>query len=106
MFVTVAVLAVPALALESAKEPVLHARALYPLTIEGAGFGSLERVILTLRVGTQPARKRTIVATRLGTFSARFAVRIPRCSTVFVRALGSQRGAATFQLPRGNCIEP
>jgi hypothetical protein len=85
-------------------KPRLSFGQLFPLTVNGAGFRSRERVRVTLR-GSRTATK-TVVADRRGRFTARFTVRVPPCGSVRVRAVGAAGSRASRELPRPDCREP
>jgi hypothetical protein len=85
-------------------KPRLFVAELYPLTVKGVSFRPRERVRVTVDGGTKGAKR--VQATRRGKFTVRFAIQIPRCQTVTVRAVGGQGSRAVYQVPRPNCREP
>ena len=77
---------------------------LAPLTIHGVRFKPRERVTVTLDGGKRGTRH--VIASRTGSFSARFEVKLLACRTVTIRAVGSKGSRAVRQLSRPNCREP
>lgn len=73
---------------------------LAPLVVEGRAFGKGERVALTATApGTQ--RLLAIVARRNGSFTARFELRLGRCTPLMVRAVGVRGSRAILQVEPG-----
>lgn len=85
-------------------KPRLLVAELQPLTVRGMSFKPRERVTVTLDGGRRGTER--VQANRLGRFTARFDAEIPRCTTVTVRATGSQGSRVAYQLPRPHCREP
>ena len=93
------VLALPATAAQQ-KRATLKLAGLAPLVVQGRGFGKGERVVLT---AAAPNLQRTVgvVARRNGSFTARFGVRLGRCTPLTVRAVGMLGSRAILQLEPG-----
>jgi hypothetical protein len=85
-------------------KPRLTVGLLYPLTVHGWGFRPHEQVTVTLDNGRRGTR--SVRANRAGTFAVRFSVRLARCSTVTIRAVGKQGSRVVHQPARPNCREP
>ena len=67
-----------------------------PLTVRGAHFRRYERVTVTARVGV--VRRVVVRASATGAFVARFqGVRLDRCDTVVVSAVGATGSRATLK---------
>ena len=88
----------------SASVPRLELAQLYPLTVRGFAFRGKERVRVTV-LGPRDVTQ-SVVADRAGRFTVRFAVPVPRCGSILVRAVGSTGSRASRQLPRPDCREP
>lgn len=88
----------------SSPAPRLQFAQLYPLTVQGFTFRARERVRVTVR--GQREVTNSVVADRAGRFTVRFALRIPRCGSLLVRAVGSAGSHASRELPRPDCREP
>jgi len=73
---------------------------LTPLVVEGRSFGARERVVLT---ATAPSAQRMlgIVAHRNGSFTARFELRLGRCTPLTVRAVGVRGSRAILKFEPG-----
>lgn len=73
---------------------------LKPLVVEGRAFGARERVVLT---ATAPSAQRmlAVVARRDGSFTARFDLRLGRCTELTVRAVGLRGTRAILQFVPG-----
>ena len=93
------VLALPATAAQP-KRATLKLAGVAPLVVQGRGFGKGERVVLT---AAAPNLQRTlgVVARRNGAFTARFRVRLGRCTPLTVRAVGTLGTRAILQLEPG-----
>jgi len=93
------VLALPAAAAPP-RRATLELASLAPLVVTGRGFGKLERVALT---ASAPSARRTlsVVARRNGSFTARFSLRLGRCATLTVRAVGVRGSRAILQFDPG-----
>ena len=87
-----------------AAKPRLLVAELYPLTVKGTGFKPRELVTVTLDGGKRGTKH--VRTSRQGRFVVRFTVMIGRCTTVTIRAVGSQRSRAVSQIPRPDCREP
>jgi len=68
--------------------------------VEGRAFGARERVVLT---ATAPGAQRLlgIVARRNGSFTVRFELRLGRCTSLTVRAVGVRGSRAILQVEPG-----
>jgi hypothetical protein len=97
--VLVLVLALPAAAAQP-KRATLKLAGVAPLVVQGRGFGDRERAVLT---AAAPNLQRTlaVVARRNGSFTARFDVRLGRCTPLTVRAVGAIGSRAILQLEPG-----
>jgi hypothetical protein len=101
----VALFAVVALAGGGAATPKLRAVDLDPLTLNGSGFRANERV--RLLVAAPPVVKsRLIRAGAGGRFRVAFAVKVGRCDSVAVQAIGLRGSRATFQQDALHCVAP
>jgi hypothetical protein len=88
-----------------AAKPGLMVFQLSPLTVRGYSFKARERVTVTLDGGKQGVHR--VQATVRGTFSTSFkSVRLLRCQTVTIRAVGSLGSRAFRQVPRPDCRQP
>ena len=94
--VLVLVLALPAWGAEP-RRATLQLRDLTPLVVEGRGFRSRERVVLTASLPTA-RRTLTIVARRDGRFRGGFRLRPGRCVEFTVRAVGAAGSRAILQV--------
>jgi len=97
--VLVLLLALPAAA-ASPRRATLKLGTLAPLVVQGRGFGRTERVVLT---ATAPSAQRMlgVVARRNGSFTARFDLRLGRCTPLTVRAVGVRGSRAILQVQPG-----
>jgi len=97
--VLVLVLALPAAAAPP-RRATLELAALAPLVVKGRGFGNVERVAL---VASAPSaqRKLSVVSSRNGSFTARFGLRLGKCATLTVRAVGVRGSRAILQVEPG-----
>lgn len=97
--VIVLLLALPAAA-ASPRRATLKLATLAPLVVHGRGFGKAERVVLT---AAAPNAQRTlrVVARRNGFFTARFDLRLGRCTPLAVRAVGARGSRAILQVEPG-----
>lgn len=97
--VLVLLLALPAAAAQP-RRATLKLASMAPLAVQGRGFGTEERVVLT---AAAPSVQRTvgIVARRNGAFTARFALRLGRCAPLTVRAVGVRGSRAILQVQPG-----
>jgi hypothetical protein len=84
--------------------PTLRVVGPYPLTVYGTNFRGSEWVKLTARAQTTAVR--TVHSNARGRFTARFGLRVPRCGTATVRAVGSRGSRAVAQLPAPHCVNP
>lgn len=80
-------------------QPSLRVRSLSPLVLRGQQFRALERVTLTVRAG-DVTKRRTVRATRQGSFTTSFAVvTADRCSSnIWASATGHRGSAASLRL--------
>jgi hypothetical protein len=100
-----AVIAAVALAGGGAATPRLRAVDLDPLTLTGSGFRANERV--RLLVAAPPVVKSRLVrAGARGRFRAAFALKVGRCDSVVVQAIGLRGSRATFQHDTLDCAQP
>ena len=74
--------------------------ALAPLVVEGRAFGKRERIVLTA-TARNAQRIRAVVARRDGSFTARFDLRLGRCTPLTVRAVGVRGSRAILQVEPG-----
>jgi len=96
---------IPSTATEPATltRPTLALRSFGPVTIAGTRFRGREQV----RVTVNRLRTVRVTADRTGRFTATFpGIRVPRCGTFFVRAVGSAGSRASLELPLPECFEP
>lgn len=86
-------------AAEREPQPSLRVRNLSPLVLRGQQFRALERVTLTVRAG-DVTKRRTVRATRKGSFTTSFAVvTTDRCnSNIWASATGHRGSAASLRL--------
>ncbi len=97
--VLVLMLALPAAAAQP-RRATLKLAALAPLTVEGRGFGKGERVTLTVSA-SNAQRLLSVNARRNGSFSARFDLRLGKCASLAVRAVGARGSRAILQVEPG-----
>ncbi len=97
--VLVLLLALPAAAAQP-RRATLQLSSLTPLVVQGHRFGQGERVVLT---ASAPSVQRMVgvVARRNGRFTARFDLRLGRCTPLTVRAVGVRGGRAILQIQPG-----
>jgi hypothetical protein len=91
----VLVLALPAGAARPQRAE-LRLRSTAPLVVSGAAFGPGETVVLTLRAASL-TRALVARAKRNGAFTARFRIRVDRCSPFTVRAVGTRGSRAVLR---------
>jgi hypothetical protein len=110
--VSVRRLALPLLALVLAApagggtaRPVLRPLSLQPLAVQGLRFRANERVTLLL-ASEGVASKRIVRAGVRGRFTVRYALRVDRCTSYTVQAIGSRGSRATLQGDALDCMEP
>jgi hypothetical protein len=86
-------------------QPALRLVDRAPVTVQGRHFRALERVKVTLYKETAAVRTRRAKASRAGVFTAALPeVRIDRCDTIMIRAVGSGGSLAQLKLlPRPAC---
>ena len=97
--VLVLLLALPAAAAQP-RRATLKLADLAPLVVNGTGFGRGERVVLTASA-TNAQRTLGVVARRNGSFTARFGLRLGRCASLTVRAVGVRGSRAVLQVEPG-----
>jgi hypothetical protein len=97
--VLVLVLVLPAAAAPP-RRATLTLGTLAPLVVHGGGFGNEERVVLTASTPSLQ-RKLGVVARRKGSFTARFDLRLKRCTSLTVRAVGVLGSRAILQVEPG-----
>jgi hypothetical protein len=95
----------PVPTLPGVTKPTLVVGAQYPVTVGGVRFRPRERVTVTLS-SARVRSTRTVVATRLGRFAASFDVRLGRCESALVKAVGRQGSRAQAEVVRPLCVEP
>ena len=77
-----------------------------PVVVRGTGFGSRERVVVTVRSGIVRAMQRT-TATYRGAFVVRFdGVRLTACTGATLVATGARGHAAQLKLELRECPGP
>lgn len=94
--VVVLLLALPAAAAPP-RRATLKLATLAPLVVQGRGFGKAERVVLTA-AAPSAQRMLAVVARRNGSFTARFDLRVGRCTPLTVRAVGVRGSRAILQV--------
>ena len=97
--VLVLVLALPAGAAQP-RRATLKLAALAPLAVKGNGFGKGEHVVMTASA-PNAQRLLRVVARRSGSFTARFDLRLGRCASLTVRAVGARGSRAILQVEPG-----
>lgn len=97
--VLVLLLALPAGAAQP-RRATLKLMDLTPLVVDGRSFGARERVVLTA-TATSAQRMMGIVARRNGSFTARFELRLGRCTPLTVRAVGVRGSRAILKFEPG-----
>lgn len=77
---------------------------LSPLAVRGTGFHARERVVVTVRAGTQTLVVRT-TSSATGAFTARFARTLPgrMCDGLVVTAVGARGDKAAWKAPPSVC---
>jgi hypothetical protein len=78
----------------------LELRSTNPVVVLGRGFASREPVLVTASAGNA-RRVIPLVTRRNGTFTARFKLRLGRCTPLTVRAVGTRGSRAILQLEPG-----
>jgi hypothetical protein len=107
--VTVGALALAASAAAgSATRPAVRLSRESPVTVRGTGFGSRERIHLTVRVAGRASWGKTVRAGGGGGFTARFAGRrIPPCRDYVISAVGAKGHTARVHRSRSeDCAQP
>jgi hypothetical protein len=94
--VLVLILALPAVA--APKRAALKLESLAPLVVTGKQFGKQEPVILTYLASDLTRRVRAVRSTRAGSFRRAFGLRVGRCESFTVRALGLHGSRAVLQV--------
>ncbi|HEX4930252.1 MAG TPA: hypothetical protein VFV62_06030 [Gaiellaceae bacterium] len=97
--VLVLLLALPAAAAPP-RRATLKLATLAPLVVQGRDFGKAERVVLTA-TAPNAQRRLAVVARRNGSFTARFNLRLGRCTPLTVRAVGARGSRAILQFEPG-----
>jgi hypothetical protein len=85
--------------------PALLQVSLQPLTVQGVRFRVNERVTLLL-ASEGVASKRVVRAGARGRFTVRYALRVDRCTSYALQAIGSRGSRATLQRDVVDCTEP
>lgn len=93
------VLALPAWGAQP-RRATLKLAALAPLVVHGRGFAKDERVVLTA-TGANAQRTLRVAAGGNGSFTARFDLRLGRCASLTVRAVGALGSRAILQVEPG-----
>lgn len=75
-----------------------------PLTVTGRDFGARETVLLTYLATNGSSKLIGVRATRLGRFRGTFRLRVDRCDSFTVRAIGTAGSRAILQVER-SCAE-
>jgi hypothetical protein len=88
-----------------ATRPALRPLSLQPLTVQGVRFHANERVTLLL-VADGFASKRVVRAGAYGRFTVRYALRVERCTSYTLQAIGARGSRAQLQHDVPDCIEP
>ena len=89
----------------AATGPALRPLSLQPLTVQGLRFRANERVTLLL-ASDGVASKRVVRAGALGRFTVRYTLRVDRCTSYTVQAIGARGSRAMLQRDVIDCIEP
>ena len=97
--VLVLLLVLPAAAAQP-RRATLKLATLAPLVVHGQEFGKSERVALTAS-SSSAQRMLSVVARRDGSFTARFDLRLGRCASLTVRAVGARGSRAILQREPG-----
>lgn len=71
-----------------------------PLTVTGRDFGARETVLLTYLATDGSSKLIGVRATRLGRFRGTFRLRVGRCDSFTVRAIGTAGSRAILQVER------
>jgi hypothetical protein len=100
---SLAALSLAGASVAASPKPALRVAELYPVTVQGSGFRAYERVRVTI---SAPVNVKRVRADRGGRFRTGFAIRLPRCGTVLVRAVGGQGSRAQLEIPRPYCVDP
>jgi hypothetical protein len=98
-------LVVAAPAAGATSRPALRPVALEPLTVQGIRFRANERVTLLL-ASDGVASKRVVRAGPLGRFTVRYTLRVGRCTSYTLQAIGARGSRAMLQHDFVGCIEP
>lgn len=92
------VLTVPATGAPSPRRASLQLASVAPLVVAGKHFGAREPVLVTYVADGQDRRVVGVRAKRNGQFSAKFDLRLDRCSVFSVRAAGLRGSRAVLQV--------
>lgn len=85
--------------------PALRPVSLQPLTVQGLRFRANERVTLLL-ASDGVASKRVVRAGARGRFTVRYTLRVDRCTSYTLQAIGARGSRALLQRDVIDCIEP
>ena len=85
--------------------PALRPVSLQPLTVQGVRFRANERVTLLL-ASEGVASKRVVRAGALGRFTVRYTLRVDRCTSYTLQAIGARGSRAMLQHDTVGCVEP
>ena len=88
-----------------AAKPALQPVDLDPLTLRASGFRANERVKLLLSA-PPVSSQRVVRASASGRFRVVYRIRLGRCDSVAVQAIGARGSRAHFHRDAPNCIEP
>jgi hypothetical protein len=95
------VAAIPATGAQAPKRTAsLTLASLAPLTVTGRSFGPRETVLLTYHALDGSSRLISVRATRRGGFRGAFRLRVGRCDSFTVRAVGTAGSRAILQVER------
>ena len=78
----------------------LKLASLAPLAVTGRNFGARETVLLTYHAPDGSSRLVSVNASRLGAFRGAFRLRVGRCASFTVRAVGTAGSRAILQVER------
>jgi hypothetical protein len=88
-----------------AAKPTLQPVDLDPLTLRASGFHANERVKLLLSA-PPVSSQRVVRASATGRFRVVYRIRLGRCHSVALQAIGARGSRASFHRDAPNCIEP
>jgi hypothetical protein len=102
-FAMLAILAITVVGAATAKapRPTLGISATEPLVVQGKAFRAHEKVTLLVNAG-KPLRAR-VQTGPLGGFRYAFSYRLPKCTGIWIQAIGSRGSRASFSLDQPLC---